>query len=78
MKYKYLLLISLIISGCAFNLESYPIICRDKKTHIYNKEIIFESMKNDFILYCQKHYKWEQVKRIYTNDGIKYIIKGNK
>ena len=78
LKIAQIIIFSFIIFGCAYNIESYPIIDRDYNTHSYDEFININYNNYNKTLYCQKHYKWEQVKVISTNQGIKYIIKGDK
>ena len=73
-----IIFIFIFLNGCAINLESYPVVDRDYKKHSYSEKLVVSYESNEKILYCQEHYKWELIKRIYTNDGIKYIIKGDK
>ena len=69
---KYI--ICLFIMSCSStNINSKIVVDRFNKPHIYDKE----PKKDNTILYCQSHYKWETIRFYYTNKGIKYWIRSN-
>lgn len=67
------ILLLYIFIGCSSNVPSYSLYDRDNKLHMYDKKI---SIYDDEVLryYCQRHFEWEDIITIYTEDGIKYKI----
>ena len=67
------ILLLYIFIGCGSNIPSYHLYDRENKLHMYNKKVsIYDEER--LYYYCQKHFEWENIITIYSEDGRKYKI----
>ena len=71
------ILLLYVFIGCSStsinDISSHHLYDRDNKLHMYDKKI---SIYDNEVLhyYCQRHFEWEDIITLYTEDGIKYKI----
>ena len=75
------ILLLYVFIGCSStninDIPSYSLYGNDNKLHMYNKKISIDDDRH-LRYYCQKHFEWEDIITVYTEDGIKYkIIQGS-
>ena len=68
-----IILITLLI-GCSSNIPSHSLYDKYDKLHRYNEQITSKVTTK----YCQEHLEWEDIRTVYTEKGVKYVVYKDK
>ena len=65
-----------VFIGCSStsvnNTQTQTLYDKENKLHIYNKKLTLDIDRYKY--YCQKHFEWENIITIYTQNGREYKI----
>ena len=65
-----------VFIGCSStvlnDIPAHPLYDRENKLHIYNRKVSLDTDRYNY--YCQKHFEWENIITIYTENGREYKI----
>ena len=65
-----------VFIGCSSvsinDIPAHPLYDIENKLHIYNRKVLLDTDRYKY--YCQKHFEWENIITIYTENGKEYKI----